>query len=273
MAGLHSSIPVSLLLRVDSKKAIDDCWNSKSLLFGCAANWVDYARKGNHATGDPYECVFSRIPANQLLRRYDSHGILIEANVQKAPDKEAPQYNFWRYVPTMLTPAMCFFSFAAAEPNGTFYTKGPDYIFDLGKYARYMEYDLSQSAFLLIQDANCFFDELRNQIPIAIEENRANLTQTRYYSGQIQNDPPLYADMVRYDKHQRFDVFDEMPAPPEELFWKFPEYKEQHEIRLIIPHWNFVQEYDPCFPDKYDYQKNRLRVRLPHLHEYAKHLP
>ena len=273
---LHSSLSVAPLLRVASRTNIENCWDSNSLSFSCAANWVKYKNwKNNQTIGDSYECVFSRIPKNKPITIFDHYGMPIDANIQRFPDKEEPEYEFLRYVPTMLTPAMCFFSFENAAPNGHFHFEGTtadSSRFQLEKYAEYMGYTPSDAAFLYISDSLSFYRELQAQIPAAISENKKNLTQKRYYLSQIQNDSQFYGARICYDKHQRYDIFDERPNTPEELFWKFPEYSLQNEVRLIIPHWNFIQEYDIHHPDNYDRSKNYLRVYLPHLHNYARYI-
>ena len=271
MGMLCGSLSKAPLLRVDSIKNIEECWDSHSLQFSCAANWIQYANTKNRTIGDAYECVFSRIPQNKSVLIRDCYGIPLENNIQTITDTEYPEYKFLRYVPTMLIPAMCFFSFAGIKPNGNFYIKGNDgqNRFYLDKYAQFMGYKLEDAGFLYIHDVGSFIKELQEQIPSAVAKNINNLTQNRFYLPLPKNEW-LFAKEICYGRHQRTEVFDEKPTSPDELFWKFPEYEEQHESRLIIPHWNFFQEYDPRKTEKYVAEKNKLRVQLPHLHEYAK---
>ena len=131
-----------------------------------------------------------------------------------------------------------------------------------------LQYANKEMGVLLIQDLRGLISDLKKQIPIAIKENRYNLTQERYHVS-APTEEVLFANTIDYSRHQRFDIFEEEPVPPEELFWKFPEYKKQAELRIVIPHWNFIQSYDPFKPEKYDKKKNYLPVNLPQLHSYA----
>lgn len=271
MRRLESHFNASVLIRIGNKDTIKDCWTGNKLSFGCAANWVHYANSGNLTTGDPYECVFSRIPKGKEVTLFDRYGNRIVDNLQRVSDKEDPNFEFLRYVPTMLTPTLCFYSLSHANLSDGICKWDQEkniQIFRVDKYAQYMEYKSDDIGIILIQDLMGLINELRYQIPIAIKENISNLTQERY-------NPPfppqefLFADTINYSKHQRFEIFEEEPVSPEELFWKFPEYRKQAELRFIIPHWNFVQSYNPFRQDEYDAKKNSLTVHLPNLHTYA----
>lgn len=163
---------------------------------------------------------------------------------------------------------MCFYSLAGANSNDIFYFAGNENRFYLDKYAEYMGYR-SDFAFIIIENAMAFFEELKKQIPLAINANNNILTQKRIYPTNTQQEEWLYGESICYGKHKRFDEFDERPHPPEDLFGKFEEYSIHHEVRIIIPYWNFEQEYDPKCPDKYNCNENFLKISLPHLHDYA----
>ena len=63
MGRVNYSVTTSLLMRVGNSKVIQKCYDEKTIQFGCAANWLDYALKcKNQAVGDYYECVFAHIP-------------------------------------------------------------------------------------------------------------------------------------------------------------------------------------------------------------------
>lgn len=271
MSKMNSHFNASVLLRVGRKETIKECWEKNKLLFGCAANWVHYAKSGNLTTGDPYECVFSRIPKGKDIGLFDQYGHRIEDNLQRFSDEKDPYFEFLRYVPTMLTPALCFYSLSHASLDDNFLMLDQTRnmrTFYADKYAQYMGYTNIEIGVLLIRNLQDFFDELKKQIPLAIQNNQHNLTQKRYY---VSGSPKeiLFANVIDYSRHRRFDIFEEDPTPPEELFWKFPEYKKQAELRIIIPHWNFIQPYDPLKPEEYDDKKNYLAVYLPQLHSYA----
>lgn len=271
MNKLESHFNASVLLRIGHKDTMIDCWDNNRLFFGCAANWVHYSQKGNMTTGDPCECVFSRVPKGKKIDIFDSKGQRIENNLQRFPDPKDPHFEFIRYVPTLLTPALCFYSMSHANPeDGLFVwdkTKNM-WVFRADRYAQYMGYANEKMGVLLVQDFRGLLNELEKQIPIAIRKNKYNLTQERY-NISAPNEDVLFANVIDYSRHQRFDTFEEEPNSPEELFWKFPEYVKQAELRIVIPHWNFVQSYDPFRPKEYDEKKNYLPVNLPQLHSYA----
>ena len=59
------STQVSLLMRVGTTESIERCYNTSTIQFGCAANWLDYAlKKNNNSTGDIFECVFAHVLKN-----------------------------------------------------------------------------------------------------------------------------------------------------------------------------------------------------------------
>ena len=103
MGKLESHFNASVLLRIGHKNSIKDCWDNNRLSFGCAANWIHYANKGNVTTGDSCECVFSRIPKGKAVDLFDRNGKRIEANLQRFLDDKDPNFEFLRYVPTMLS--------------------------------------------------------------------------------------------------------------------------------------------------------------------------
>lgn len=43
---LQSHFSTILLMRLGSTKRIEQCYNTRTLSFGCAANWVDYSKTG-----------------------------------------------------------------------------------------------------------------------------------------------------------------------------------------------------------------------------------
>ena len=80
------------------------------------------------------------------------------------------------------------------------------------------------------------------------------------------DDCELFADKVDYTRHLPTDIYYDEPRPSAELFWKYPQYHFQSEVRVAILNTNFVWDYDP---QHFKYEQHRLDVYLPHLHEYA----
>lgn len=73
---LQSHFSTILLMRLGSTKRIEQCYNTRTLSFGCAANWVDYSKTGDKVTGDQLECVFAHLKnGDSRMNVKDSHGI------------------------------------------------------------------------------------------------------------------------------------------------------------------------------------------------------
>lgn len=267
---MTSNVNTGVLMRMDSTARIQECYRERKLTFSCAANWVDYAMNGNYETGDFLECVFAHLPVwdKRLYELKDSHGLPMGRHVFILYQRDLPTA-YVRYIPTLLTPAMCFFSFAAEHkknvPSSCIPALHGIPPLDLDRYRAAMNYSREDSSFLFIMDFDSFYKELKAAIPIAVQRNADMLTTERYYeNGQTVE---LFMKEVDYHRHGINDLyFDNAFTPGEELFWKSPKYSWQSELRFTISNINFKQCYDPT---QYDYRKNRLDVYLPHLQEYS----
>ena len=107
---LQSHFSTILLMRLGSTKRIEQCFNTRTLSFGCAANWVDYSKTGDKVTGDQLECVFAHLKnGDSRMNVKDSHGIPMGNHLETLYDPRTDTY-YLRFIPTLLTPAMCFYS-------------------------------------------------------------------------------------------------------------------------------------------------------------------
>ena len=276
MGKFTFSVTTTLLMRVGSIESIEKCYKEKVLQFGCAANWLDYAlNKKNQTIGDVFECVFAQTLKGdpRISTITDSHGKPMGDHLlvlENAADNSC----ILRYVPTILVPVMCFYSFNAQKIRNKLDANGKQhkwFAFNLDEYCKIMGYDNKTTSFLFIMDPVKFYNDLRAMVPIAVEDNQSNLTSERYYGVFNPNEPLLFKD-VNYDKHTRNEIFWDNPENMEDLFWKLPEYKQQSELRYIIPNINFIQTFDPN-ANSYNYKQNTLNVYLPHFQEYSKIVP
>lgn len=268
--NLAAQFSTALLMRIGSKEKIEHCYQEKKLAFGCAANWADYAKSGNYVTGDQLECIFAHVRNDdpRLSDLRDSHGLPMGNHVEilKRIDD---QTSFLRYTPTLMVPALCFFSFnekmIAREVDGIVPIFPKTIIFDLEKYRTNMKYRKDDAAFLLITNPVFFFEELHLQIRKAIQDNSDKLTTERYYdSGQPVD---VFCNEVNYQKYKVGELFfDDAHAPSEELFWKAGRYSWQHEVRVIVANINFKNLYGV---GKHDYKSCSFEVKLPHFQEYS----
>lgn len=276
MGELTSNVTTTLLMRVGPTESIEKNYRDKILTFGCAANWLNYAlTKGNQTVGDIFECVFARTvgrdprihSVTDLRGKPMGDHLLVLENIAD---------NSWilRYIPTILVPVLCFYSFDVqkiCEKLGKDGKPAENFAFNLDEYCKSMGYSTETVSYLFITDPTRFYRELQMMIPEAIESNKTNLTSKRFY-GDFNPKEPLFIRNVEYHKHKRNELFWDNPTSMEELFWKLPEYEQQSELRCIIPNINFVQTFDPE-SDNYDYKLNALDIYLPHLQEYSMVVP
>ena len=278
MSKPKTSIRMSLLLRVGSNQAIERCYHKKTLTFSCAANWLDYALKHNdQATGDFFECAFAHVPKDdpRIAEIRAADGKPMGNNLLILENKKDNSC-ILRYVPAILMPAVSFYSFHPIDiikrnqslsiENSE---KQPYITFSLDKYRSSMGYKPENASYLLINNVREFIDELKERIPIAVDENKENLTSKRFFIKYNPKETILCKD-VNYKAYKRNEVFFCPNNNLNEMFWKLPEYEWQSEVRMVIPHMNFVQSYDFI---SYDYQINTLDVFLPKFQTYASIFP
>lgn len=264
------NVTTSLLMRVGHTSKIKECYDTKTLQFSCAANWLDYAmKKGNKTTGDIFECVFAHLPKGdpRIYGVTDFRGNPMGDHLLIAENKTDGSA-LLRLIPTILTPATCFFTFNVEQifqemnrtpPSASWFT------FDLDRYRTSMEYGAEDSSYLFIKNPSAFFDDLKEAIPRTAAAQKDILTSKRFY-GDFDPSKPLLFRNVDYNMYTKTSPFYDYRENREELFWKLPEYSWQSELRIAIPYINFSQDY---FPEEYDYKKNILNVHLPHFREYS----
>ena len=103
---LQSHFSTILLMRLGSTKRIEQCYNTRTLSFGCAANWVDYSKTGDKVTGDQLECVFAHLKnGDSRMNVKDSHGIPMGNHLETLYDPRTDTY-YLRFIPTLLTPRL-----------------------------------------------------------------------------------------------------------------------------------------------------------------------
>ena len=187
--------------------------------------------------------------------------------------RPAEGVEYLRFIPTILMPVLCFYSFDVYSVYEQLNANGnttKSFAFNLDKYREDMRYSEDEASFLFIHDTARFFAELKESIPLAVASNKDNLTSKRFY-GRFDPDQPMLISNIDYHKHTRSEIYYHRTDSCEEIFWKYPEYEHQSELRIVIPNLNYDQTYDPN--TKYDYRKNTLDVFLPHFDEYAKQFP
>lgn len=272
MGKLTSNVTTTLLMRVGPTESIEKCYFEKTLQFSCAANWLDYALTHKNKTiGDVFECVFAQTFKGDphISDIVDSRGKPMGDHLLVL-ENTADDSCILRYIPTILVPVMCFYSFNVERIRKELANDGEPvgwFAFNLDEYCKDMDYNNDDASYLFITDPPKFFNELKAMIPTVVSNNISNLTSKRFYGNFNPNEPLFFKD-IEYHKHKRNELFWDSPESMEELFWKLPEFERQSELRCMIPNVNFVQTYNPNY-GTYKRNSNTLSVYLPHLQEYA----
>ena len=272
MGKTYSETRTSILMRVGPTKRILEWYETKTLQFGCAANWIDYALKDKtNPTGDIFECIFAHTAMDdpRIYKMTDIKGKPMGDNLLITVN-ETDATCLLRFEPTILMPVFCMYSFdvptiLAAGDDGS---KTRCLKFNLDKYRIAMRYPEEETSFLFITDPISFVEDLRYAIPDAVKHNHENLTSERFY-GHFNPSESFLCKGINYHRHHKNELFFDQPETSEDLFWKLPEYEWQSEMRIAIPNINFKQAFDPQ-NQPYDYKKNTLTVHLPNFHKYAR---
>lgn len=262
-----------LFMRAGKTEEIMDGYKNNYLKFGCPANWINYALKcANDTIGDVCECVFANVKDNdpRINSLTDKYGkpmgdhLLILNN-------EKTHTSLLRYVPIILRPTMCFYSFKYELLYNEYkirQLRDEQYLeFYLDEYLEFIGLNEENTSFLFITNTDGFIQDLKKAVPKAVENNRKNLTSKRFYEEFVSH-KPIAVDYINYHKHKRNELFFDNPDSEEVSFWKFPEYEDQSEIRFVIPRINFKQDINNNM-DGYDYKQNELNVYLPNFKSYA----
>lgn len=267
MSKITSSVTSTLFFRVGRTNKIETLFKENRIEFGCAANWIDYTiRHHDNQTGDIFEGVFAHtIKCDSRVEEY-SKEFGSNLIIMDHPDGRCC---LLRFMPTILIPVLCVFSFNFEKVREAVTEKGEEcegVSYALDRYLRKMRYKPDEASYLFITDKEMFVQDLKTNLPVAVDENKKNLTSDRFF-GRFHPKKPLLMKDIDYSRHTKTSLFFDDPRSFEDIFWKIPEYSYQNEVRFIVPGINFIQPYDSL--SGYDPSKNVLSVRLPHLKEYA----
>ena len=266
------SANATILMRVGTLGEIKDCYEKGKISFGCPLNWLNYAlMKNNFTVGDIHECVFAHLKQNDPL--IEQASALRGEKLLKLESADGTCY--LSLIPTLLAPALCFWAIdmqkKCTETNRT------KHLFDLEKFSR----ELSQKedcGYLIIIQPQLFFDDLCKQIPRAIQENLQILT-CNDYDLPFNPKQPIKQGYVDYDRHRNNELFFDPQDYGDEIFWKMPEYREQSELRFVIPNISFDPNCEiarakkfkikDVQAERYDQNMFRLEVKLQNIKKYA----
>ncbi len=274
----------ALLLKIGESQTLKDEYDKQIIKFGCAANWVQHEwTSGNNQTGDVLEGCFGRVLQNderacELRNNSNLGNHLLEIYHEN-------HLSYFYYMPTILTPAFCLYNISKKLLKANlskFYPSKNDtqqfpaklQVETLTFLLREYEKEYYQSSFykpgkhsvLIIKDPYKFLKELKTQIPLAVQQNKENLSSKGFSKGFFEKNPMMYAS-IQYTRKKN-----ELYWQPKDynltLFKKLKRYKYQSEFRIIIPGIRYNQPLEAPI-STYCYQKNQLEIFLPKLKEYT----
>ena len=264
---MKNIVKTTILFRIDETNKLENLYRNNQIEFSCAANWIDYANKQqNNTIGDLFECVFAHLRFNDdCLRNFkDARGNLMKNNLFVLIDRNDNSC-YLRYVPTILTPTICFYSLSLnnliENNNGS-----TQFRVDLNRYCNQFGLNINKTSIIIILNPTLFIDELNKHIPQQVVGNK-NLTDENYYT-KFDVDNPIKAGLIDYNKHNHTQFFNDNNNYGSEMFWKDSQYSWQNECRICFQNMNFTQRYS--LNGEYQYEKNTLKIFLPNLKEYSK---
>ena len=245
-----------VLIRVDQTERIIDQFNNNYVIFGCPANWINYARTHDDGIADKYEAICGHVGKNdKRLSMICDDGVPLNA-FRSLWNEEGPNDTVYvRYIYDCLTPAICFYS---VNVKSKLKEKASRVVIDLQEYYYSLGVKKEECSILVILNVSRFLSELRDSIPIALA-NHHHINVDRFNNTCI-----LLAEDIHYD----LDLNDEFFSigSLKSIYHKLPKYSPQKEARLIIPNVFFTS--DPVYNPS-AFSDNRLAVRVPELKEYA----
>ena len=249
-----------LMIRIGRTEEIEKQYRECYIRFSCPANWINYAN--NHAPGiaDKFEAIFAHVDKfDPRLWMTCSDGAPLYGALWRSENSDGTVYA--RYLYSCLVPTVCFYSLGIsklAKQMGIKDNKPGRITIDLLSYYKAMNVCPEESSVLVIRFPGLFIPELRREIPNAVKAAN-NIAKADFNA-----DNSLAVKYVKYDLDIN-EMFFKL-RPYDEIFRKQPEYKEQHEARMIIPNVSFLR--NPIyFPSLY--HDNEMNVPVPELQSYS----
>ncbi len=256
------TISSGIMLHIGKTEEIKKQFEEGYLRFSCPANWINYAKKQPPGIADRYEAIFAHVKKDDpRFGMICDDGYPLNYSRSLWNDYEPDGTVYARYVFSTLVPAICFYSISIKDAARHFGIKGGSSMWlsaDLRPYYKALNINTEEYSVLAIRFPGKFADDLRHEIPKAV--HGANNIDKR----DFKLDNPLALKYVKYDLDINKEFWDLHPY--DELFRKRPEFRDQREVRMIIPNVSFVR--DPVYcPEMY--HDNELNVPVPHLQNYA----
>ena len=239
-----------VFIRIDQTDTIRKQYYDNEVVFGCPANWIDYARCHVDGIADKYEAICGHVRKNDpRLSTICDDGIPLNA-FRSLWNEEGPNYIY-----DCLTPTICFYSIDVKE---TLKEKPYRISYNLQEFYSSLGLKKEECSILVILDVNRFLSDLRKSIPIELTKHN-HINTERFDPNCV-----LLAENMHYDLNLKSEFFH--VGSLKSIYHKQPKYSPQKEARLIIPGVFFTS--DPVF-NANAYKDNRLSVHVSCLKEYS----
>lgn len=251
------------MIRLDKTEEIEKQYNEGYLRFGCPANWINYARLQPPGVADRYEAVFAHVRKDdERFGMICDDGYPLNYNRSLWDDEELDGMVYARYTYSTLVPTICFYSLDTKKIAGDLGIKGnSDMCIDVDLKPYYKAMNLSpeeEYSLLIIRFPEMLKMDLWNEIPKAVA-NTDLLFKRRFDANN-----PFAIRYVKYNLDITKEFWDLHPY--DELFRKRPEFRAQHEARIIIP--NVMLTMDPVNNPEM-YFLNEIKIPVPNIKDYA----
>ena len=258
-----TTVNTVMLLRFDDWDRIKDQYERRYLTFSCAANWFNHAiTNKNNTIGDVFEGVFARISSDE-----SSLAILHKELKEKGSNLITTQLNdgtiLLRYKPIILQPSLCFYNYYPYNKESSAITDVEESL-NISEILSALGYP---SGLLHVLRPEQLLEELKKQVPLAVEEN-ITLLSDREFLNRFDPHEPIEMQDINYTAYPENSLFYNC-SYGQELFWKLSKYKDQKETRVVINNISFAQPINNDF-EGYDAQKSLLKVKMPNIQQYAK---
>ena len=220
-----------LLLKFGEQRWMDKIVQGE-LSFSCTGAFIHQAKtSGNDIQGDLYEGIFARLKNN------DSR--IMEASQRFGRDLEIiniHDYTLLRRKSSRFKPVFCFYGYSAGDAlsEGSIEHLGFNTIrhdFDLRMYSGFTD---SLKTKNVISDSHRFTQLTMQPKPVI---DRIKITMAINGLGYTMK-------KVDYDLFKRDTFYIEPTDSYNELFYKFPDYKYQHEARICLKNMKFSNIYE-----------------------------
>lgn len=226
--GKKNSTSVPLFFKFGKNKWMQKMVNGE-ISFSCTGRFINDAIKtGNNIQGDAFEGVFARLKSNDC--RIAQMKEKLKEDLEILEDTEP--YVLLRRKSSQYKPIFCLYSYTFDDINNDCCNP------KVGKnLVKHEFHDDMYSGFAESLDIKNVLsnDEQFTQVVFAKSENFIN----RLKLEMLSQDHIFKISRVNYSEFEKDEFFIEPTAAYNELFYKFPKYKGQHEARVCLLDMNF----------------------------------